>query len=97
MYGWLRKRFVDALKQNPRKPRKKETKPRKPRKLSIEHRNKISLANTGRILSSESKEKNRQSNLGKKHKPYERKPMADETKRKISETQKRKLSEKLPL
>ena len=51
---------------------------------SEEARRKISAANSGRVLSDDHKNKIRLSKLGKKRKPFSRKPASEETKAKIS-------------
>lgn len=62
MYGWLRRRMINALKYAPRKIRKKETKPRPKRTLTEEHRQKIGIRQKGRIHSPDAIKKMKESN-----------------------------------
>jgi hypothetical protein len=94
MYGWLRKAFSEAQKNNIRKVRTKETKPRKKRTLSEEHKTKISAAGKGRVLSSETRDRLSTSLSGRSlSEEHKTKISIASNGRKHSENTKKKISE----
>lgn len=95
MYGWLRKAFSEAQKNNIRKIRAKETKPRKKRILTEEHRLNLSLSRKGKVTSPETRTKLSISLKGKQFSEQHKNNISaasigrkhtDETKKKISES-----------
>lgn len=92
-FGWLRRAFNTAQKSQVRKKRAKETKPRKKRTLSKEHRDKISQAGMGKIITPEQKLKMSASQKGRKFSEQSRQKMSESAKgKKLSSETRSKLS-----
>jgi len=103
-YGWLKRKKLPQgnrkkpIFTKPRKTRAKETKPRSKRILSEDHRQKIGASRKGYTHTNETKERIRQSNIiTKSHQNLSGinshmygKTHSEETKRKISETKRKR-------
>lgn len=91
---WRRQEYRNHIKEKIKSTWTEERKQKfservKGKPLAVQTRNKISLKLKGKVLSEETKEKIRKKNSGSTH-PMYGKPRSEETKRKMSETMKKK-------